>query len=89
MANKLLFLLPILFIVGCASSEDYRHYTDAQKAVANARTMAEIARYNALVEIAKQGDTTAKVAATMAIKQSTTDPVQQVSPPAKLFNWLP
>lgn len=85
--SKLLLLIAI-GLSGCASSDEYRHYTDAQKAVANARTMAEIARYNALVEIAKQGDTTAKVAATMAIKQNN-EPVQEVLPPRKLFNWLP
>lgn len=87
--NNLLILLAALVLTGCASSEEYRYYTDAQKTIANARTMAEIARFNALVEIAKQGDTSAKVAATMAITQSKTEPIQTVVPPPKLFNWLP
>jgi hypothetical protein len=86
-ANKLV-IVAIALLSGCASNDNYRHYIAAQKSIANSRTMAEIARYNALVEIAKQGDTTAKVAATMSVNQPVEAP-QQILPPPKLFNWLP
>lgn len=69
--------------VGCATSDEYRQYAEAQKSVAQARSMAEIARYNALAEIAKQGDTAAKVAAVMSLNQGNSGQAQQqmLNPP--------
>ena len=58
----------VLTLSGCAT-QDYQMYADAQKSVANARAMSEAARYAALAEIAKSGDTAAKVAAVMTLQQ--------------------
>jgi len=55
-------LLAVLSLTGCATAE-YAAYADAHKAQAAAQT----ARYQALADIAKQGDTTAKVAAVSAM----------------------
>lgn len=58
--------LAVALLTGCAS-DNYRMYADTQKAIANANAMAEAARYQALAEIAKQGDTAAKVAAVITL----------------------
>jgi hypothetical protein len=81
--NTLLALTVAVTTVGCASSDEYKQYAAAQTAAANARSMAEIARYNALAEIAKQGDTAAKVAAVMSLNQgnSSQAPQQMLNPP--------
>lgn len=81
--NTLLALTVASLTVGCATSDEYRQYAAAQTAAANARSMAEIARYNALAEIAKQGDTAAKVAAVMSLNQgnSTQQSQQPLNPP--------
>lgn len=74
---KKFILIPIaaaLFMTGCASGGDYKMYADTQKAVAEARAAAEIARYQALADIAKTGDATARVAAVISINQSTPQP---------------
>jgi hypothetical protein len=52
-----------LSLTGCATKE-YQAYADAHKAQAAAQT----ARYQALADIARQGDTTAKVAAVMSLQ---------------------
>lgn len=57
----------VALLSGCAN-DNYRMYADAQKAMVNAEAMKEAARYQALTEIAKQGDTAAKVAAVMSIQ---------------------
>lgn len=78
--NTLLALTVAVTTVGCATSDEYRQYAAAQTAVANARSMAEIARYNALAEIAKQGDTAAKVAAVMSLNQGSATQQQSQQP---------
>lgn len=79
----LIALTVAISTVGCATSDEYRQYAEAQKSVAQARSMAEIARYNALAEIAKQGDTAAKVAAVMSLNQGNSGQAQQqmLNPP--------
>lgn len=60
-------ILPLvlaLTLTGCATAE-YQAYADVHKA----RAQAEAARYAALADIAKQGDTTAKVAAVITLNQ--------------------
>jgi hypothetical protein len=75
--------LAVALLSGCAS-DNYRMYADTQKAIANANAMAEAARYQALAEIAKQGDTAAKVAAVMSLNQGGAGaqrPQQVINPP--------
>ena len=56
-------ILCALALTGCATKE-YQAYADVHKAHAQAQA----ARYQALADIAKQGDTTAKVAAVMSLQ---------------------
>ena len=66
-------------LTGCATAE-YAAYADAHKAQAAAQT----ARYQALAEIAKQGDTTAKVAAVMSLQMGSGQQNAQINAPR---NW--
>lgn len=59
----------IVSLAGCASTQEYTAYVEAQKAIHSARAQAETARYQALAEIAKTGDTAAKVAAVISLNQ--------------------
>jgi hypothetical protein len=58
----------ILALSGCASN-NYQQYVKAQENIATARAEADIARYKALEAIANRGDTTARVAAVIALQQ--------------------
>lgn len=56
-------LASILLLAGCATNKEYEMYVEAHKA----RSVADVARYQALAEIAKSGDSTAKVAAVLSL----------------------
>ena len=61
-----LAILMVMSLVGCASPE-YELYAKAQTDIAVARHTAEAEKYKAMSEIAKSGDSAAKVAAVMAM----------------------
>ena len=69
-------ILCALAMTGCATKE-YQAYADAHKAQAAAQT----ARYQALADIAKQGDTTAKVAAVMSLQMGAAQNQTQIAAP--------
>jgi len=71
-------LLCALALTGCA--HEYAAYAEAHKAQAAAQT----ARYQALADIAKQGDTTAKVAAVMSLQMGGAQQNTQIAAPK---NW--
>ena len=86
--RKIVAVIAVLAtLTGCASQE-YALYADAQKKIAEAQAMSDAARYAALAEIAKQGDTAAKVAAVMSLQMgsgSNNGPrVQHVNPPKSI-----
>jgi len=68
-------LLCALALTGCA--HEYAAYAEAHKAQAAAQT----ARYQALADIAKMGDTTAKVAAVMSLQMGGGQQSQQIAAP--------
>lgn len=82
----------VLLLSGCAGmgDKDYQHYAETQRQIANSRAMAETARYAALAEIAKSGDTTARVAAVMSLQMAgqPAQPQQQVQAPTPLSETL-
>lgn len=84
--KKLLAVLCALFLTGCATGQ-YQAYVDAHKAQSAAQT----ARYQALADIAKMGDTTAKVAAVMSLQmgggQSQTQIAAPVSAADRALQW--
>jgi len=69
-------LLCALSLTGCATAE-YQAYADAHKAQAAAQT----ARFQALADIARQGDTTAKVAAVMSLQMGGGQQNAQINAP--------
>ena len=68
--------IAVLSLTGCATGQ-YQAYADAHKAQAAAQT----ARYQALAEIAKMGDTTAKVAAVMSLQMGGQQQNTQINAP--------
>lgn len=91
--------LGLLALTGCATG-DYKLYAESQAKIAQAHTQAEAmkeaARYAALAEIAKSGDSATRVAAVMSINMGgmTTrqgNQVQQVAAPKpwtdQLLQW--
>ena len=73
--KRIAAILIALALTGCA--HEYTAYAEAQKAQAQAQA----AKYAALAEIAKMGDTTAKVAAVMSINGFGSQPQQQINAP--------
>lgn len=69
-------IVTVSLLTGCATAE-YQAYADIHKA----KAQAEAARYAALADIAKQGDTTAKVAAVMSLNQGGGQGQSQVAAP--------
>lgn len=84
-STKIIAIASLLALAGCGTTEQYKMYADTQKSIAQANAMSETARYAALAEIAKTGDSGARVAAVMSINfgaQGGAGPrVQQVAPP--------
>jgi PBP1b-binding outer membrane lipoprotein LpoB len=68
-------LIVAMSLTGCA--HEYAAYAEAQKA----QSQAQAAKYAALAEIAKMGDTTAKVAAVMSINGFGAGQQQQINAP--------
>jgi hypothetical protein len=64
-------------LTGCATNSEYAAYADAHKAQAAAQT----ARFQALADIARQGDTTAKVAAVMSLQMGGGQQNAQINAP--------
>ena len=68
------FAIGALALTGCAS-QDYVRYAETQREIevirAQSRAAAEVARYQALAEIARTGDTAARVAAVISIQAGT------------------
>lgn len=81
---KIISLALALVLTGCANKE-YLLYAETQQKVAQAQAMSDAAKYAALAEIAKQGDSTAKVAAVMSINMlgggGTANRGQQIAAP--------
>jgi len=73
---KLIAILCTLSLTGCATGQ-YEAYAAAHKAQAAAQT----ARYQALADIAKMGDTTAKVAAVMSLQMGSPQQSAQINAP--------
>ncbi len=85
MKNLAFIAVAVLALTGCATNKDYQLYAETQQKIAQANAMAETARYAALAEIAKSGDSTARVAAVMSLQmggngQGPRVP-QQINPP--------
>lgn len=67
MKKTLLALASVITVTGCASNKEYEMYVEAHRARATAQAAADVARYQALAEIARSGDTASKVAAVISL----------------------
>jgi hypothetical protein len=78
------------FLTGCASMTDYSLYAETQQKIAQEQARSEIARYEALREIAKSGDSAAQVAAVITLNQGITQnqPQTSIAPPTNLHDTL-
>ena len=84
--KKLLYLFPFV-LGGCATN--YDAYVEAQKVVAEARAKADIAKFAALSDIAKTGDSASRVAAVMSLALgNASQPQQQIAPPRSQADTL-
>jgi hypothetical protein len=54
---------------GCATSDNYTIYVDAQKSLSRDATVAEAARIAALIEMAKSSDNEVKIQAIRALQE--------------------
>jgi hypothetical protein len=61
----------VLTLTGCGTTSNYQQYAQTQENIAVARAQADIERYKTLQAIANSGDTTARVAAVIALQQGT------------------
>jgi hypothetical protein len=75
---------------GCASMTDYNLYSQTQQIIAQKNAEAEIARSNALKEIAAMGSDTAKVAAVMSLQFSAQNSQrqQQIAAPSSMGDTM-
>jgi len=84
--KRIAAILCALALTGCATSE-YAAYVEAHKAQAASNT----ARYQALADIAKQGDTAAKVAAVMSLQMGAGQAQSNIATPVstgdRLLQW--
>lgn len=90
MKMKILTLLCAVVLTGCSTAE-YDRYAKAQTDIAVARHQAEAEKYKAMSEIAKAGDSAAKVAAVMAMamgnNNSTTATAIQPPQTSEALQW--
>lgn len=68
MKKTSLIVFSILLLAGCSTTKEYEMYVDAHKA----RAAADVAKYQALADIAKTGDSAAKVAAVLSLSMGST-----------------
>jgi hypothetical protein len=81
----------IMALSGCASVTDYNLYAQTQQLIATKQAEADIARANALKDIAASGDSSAKVAAVMSLQfaaQSQPRDAGQIAPPTSFSDTL-
>jgi hypothetical protein len=80
-----------LALTGCATVSDYNMYAQTQQLIASKQAEADIARSNALKDIAAMGSDTAKVAAVMSLQfgtQSQPKSTGQVAAPTSFGDTL-
>lgn len=79
-----------MFLTGCATS-NYALYAQTQQQIAVSKSEADIARTNALKEIAASGDTAARVAAVMSLQfglQGQSQNQQQIAAPTSFGDTM-
>ncbi len=68
-AKNSIILCAVLLLPGCASTDRFNTYVDAQKAFSRDQTVTDAARIAALIELAKDADHAVKIEAIRALQQ--------------------
>lgn len=87
---KLLIVLSTaVLLTGCGSlsTRDYQHYVESSKAISKDNTVAQTACWNAVTEIAKGGDNSARVGAIALAEKCKNETVRVQAPKKNLFNF--
>jgi len=82
---KTIILAAVLVLAGCASTTKEQLYYEASKSISKDNTMTQTACWAAITEIAKSGDSGAKVGA-VALADKCKNETVKIEPPKK--NWL-
>ena len=82
-----LILIASISLSGCAylGPKDYSQYVESAKAISKDNTMAQTACWSAIAEIAKSGDSGAKVGAIALAEKCKNEPTKLQAPKK---NWL-
>lgn len=83
--KAIIIIAAALALTGCASATKEQLYYDTAKSISKDSTMAQTACWAAVTEIAKSGDTGAKVGAIALADKCKNDTIK-VEPPKK--SWL-
>ena len=67
--NNSILLIVCLLLTGCASTDHYSTYVEAQKSLSRDATVAEAARIAALTEMVKSADNEVKIHAIKALQE--------------------
>jgi hypothetical protein len=82
-----IYLMVCLALTGCAVSNSYQVYVDAQKSISRDLTVAETARLASLTEMAKSADPAVRATGIMLLQQlQSGSKTVIIEPPKK--NWL-
>lgn len=84
--KKILLVFFPAFMFGCAASTDQMYY-EASKAISKDNTMAQTACWAAIAEIAKSGDSGAKVGAVALADKCKSETVKVVPPKKNLLGF--
>lgn len=81
--------ISVLLLSGCSalSTRDYQHYVDSSKSISKDNTVAQTACWNAVTEIAKGGDNSAKVGAIALAEKCKNETVRLEAPRKSLFSF--
>lgn len=80
-----ILLISILFLAGCASTSKEQLYYEASKSISRDNTVTQTACWAAITEIAKGGDSGAKVGA-VALADKCKNETVKIEAPKR--NWL-
>ena len=80
-------LIVSILITGCATTNDYQTYVEAQKAISKDLTVAEAARLNALIEMSKSADPAVRATAIMQLQSMQQNKVIIEPPKKNIFGF--
>lgn len=85
----LIVAIAAFMLTGCSalSTKDYQHYVETSKSISKDNTVAQTACWNAVSEIAKGGDNSAKVGAIALADRCKNETIRVEAPKKRLFSF--